>query len=290
MTTKTRRWCITSFEADMPKIDEKFINYSICGKEVCPSTGKQHWQCYFEFKNPRAFSGIQKTFPGSHIEVAKGNGSSNQKYCSKEGNFIEVGALSTQGERTDINTVTLMIKDNKSLIDIIDAAPVEVIKFNRGIKLLIDERDKHLRQKDRIITVKVYTGPSGCGKTRLARTESPNYMFTPTTRSYWFDGYDGEVVLILDEFNSDNMPYEELLSLLDRYPKRLPIKGGFTYAAWTTVIITSNIPIASWYWDRPNRSALDRRITSIKNLWPTGTDVSGTEVVGNTIDHFHDGS
>ena len=33
--------------------------------------------------------------------------------------------------------------------------------------------------------------------------------------------------------------YVQLLKVLDRYPLQLPVKGGFVYAQYTTVIITS---------------------------------------------------
>ena len=53
-----------------------------------------------------------------------------------------------------------------------------------------------------------------------------------------------------------------MLNLLDGYRLRLPIKGGFTYAAWTKIFITSN-QISEPYSmaSIEHKAAFDRRIS-----------------------------
>jgi len=48
-------------------------------------------------------------------------------------------------------------------------------------------------------TVTLLYGPSGCGKTRLAREEE-DLWFTPLGDPGWFDGYDGQEAVLLDDF------------------------------------------------------------------------------------------
>jgi hypothetical protein len=107
----------------------------------------------------------------------------------------------------------------------------------------------------------VYHGPPGTGKTRKALEENKEYYLLDNSGGpVWFDGYEGEETLVIDDFYGW-IKYNFILRLLDGHPCRLPIKGGFTYAGWTTVIITSNVHPDSWY--KCDTQAMHRRITSI---------------------------
>jgi len=81
-------------------------------------------------------------------------------------------------------------------------------------------------------------------------------------RSPWFDGYDGQKVALLDECGEGMMHYNILKCITDRYPYRVPVKGGS--AAWMaeTVFLTSNSMIHEWYPKIPHIhiAALERRI------------------------------
>ena len=68
--------------------------------------------------------------------------------------------------------------------------------------------------------------------------------------SFPFDGYNGEPVLLLDDFRS-SIVFNDLLRILDRYPLRVNIKGSHSWACWTKVIISANIALSEQY---PNLS------------------------------------
>lgn len=78
----------------------------------------------------------------------------------------------------------------------------------------------------------------------------------------WWDGYDGEETLLIDEFYGQ-LKVSRMLALLDGYQCRLPVKGNFTYAQWTKVYITSNTKASEWYTNIPVQvsDALQRRIS-----------------------------
>lgn len=110
----------------------------------------------------------------------------------------------------------------------------------------------------RSVGMKVYTlwGPTGTGKTwnaieQLAGNDMDQiYMVgcpTSSKQSLWFDGYEGQPFLILDDFDSSFCDLRFLLRLLDKYPFQVPIKGSMGWATFTTVIITSNIRPDAWY-------------------------------------------
>ncbi|KAF8784594.1 Replication-associated protein like [Argiope bruennichi] len=54
--------------------------------------------------------------------------------------------------------------------------------------------------------------------------------------------------------------YGDLLRLLDRYPLKVPIKGGYAEFNSEIIYITSNQHWSEWYPSIPNKDALWRRI------------------------------
>ena len=92
-----------------------------------------------------------------------------------------------------------------------------------------------------------------------------------------FDGYHGQEVLVFEEF-SGQVPIEDMLNYLDIYPLSLPARYNDKTACYTTVYITSNLPLEKQYrgeqWDRPETwRAFLRRIHNIIEFLPDGTTV-----------------
>src|SRR6185503_7283590 len=121
----------------------------------------------------------------------------------------------------------------------------------------------------RKIKVSVLIGPPGCGKTRKVYDNHDitdiYKLNTSTNGTLWFDGYVGQRILLIDDFKGW-IKFTELLTILDVYPYRCQIKGGYCYANWDEVYITSNYSIDNWYND-VNLSALMRRIHIINDQW-----------------------
>ncbi len=109
-------------------------------------------------------------------------------------------------------------------------------------------------------------GKTGCGKTRLVNDKYPIgdlcYRKPPDTK--WFDKYDVENVLLLDDFSgrSSGMSLSYVLQLLDRYEIGVEVKGGSTSLLAKRVYVTTNNHPHTWYnWDgrEENYYALARR-------------------------------
>ena len=81
-------------------------------------------------------------------------------------------------------------------------------------------------------------GSTGTGKTRYADQTYKDIFWKDSTK--WWDGYEKHETIVLDDFRPKNMEFDELLRVLDRYPKRLEIKGGFRWLNSPNIIITSN--------------------------------------------------
>ncbi len=83
----------------------------------------------------------------------------------------------------------------------------------------------------------------------------------------WFDGYDGHKAAIFDDFRPDMCKLWMLLRLLDRYPLRIPIKGGFVQWRPTCIWITCPREPSDCYADMgEDIEQLMRRINVIKNF------------------------
>lgn len=55
----------------------------VIGEEICPTTGKLHFQGYVRFGSNKRFSWWKNQFPSVHVEVRKGTEVEASEYCRK---------------------------------------------------------------------------------------------------------------------------------------------------------------------------------------------------------------
>lgn len=74
------------------------VVYLIVGKEVAPDTGTPHLQGYVVLKKDQRVSAMKKLNARAHWEKANGSTEHNFTYCSKDGDYKEIGVkpLSTK--------------------------------------------------------------------------------------------------------------------------------------------------------------------------------------------------
>lgn len=110
-------------------------------------------------------------------------------------------------------------------------------------------------------TIQVYHGPTKMGKSRRAWAEAgwDAYPKTPTTK-FW-DGYQGQGNVVIDEFTGQ-IEISHLLRWLDRYPVLVETKGSGTPLKASKIWITSNVSPENWYLTAPQLQieALLRRL------------------------------
>lgn len=241
----------------------KASKYAVFGQEVTPTTGRRHLQGYVSFKNPRSGDSVKKDINDKvHLEVAKGNAEQNRTYCTKEGKFEEFGELPKQGERTDWAQAVKALQEGQDVADVV----VEQPQLLPAIRSLERFKTLTLKPLHRDVTVIVLYGDAGTGKSRWAYASYPDLY--SKSRGEWWDGYAGQKAILLDDYYG-YMPYSELLRVLDRYPYHAPVKGGFVWAQWDTVIITSNKPPSQWY-QQGLTPALRRRLN--RTFYLSGID------------------
>lgn len=248
----------------------KDLRYLIAGEEVAPTTGTRHLQGFIQFKQQTSLKQTIKRFAKlgmvPHIEIANGSVQQNIDYCSKsDKDAFTWGEKKTERQRTDLVKLRDKIKSGelKTKKDVIDSEFDLYCRYRGGIKDAIQEYSIDRAQEFRNVDVEYVFGPTGTGKTRYLHEHKDLFAINGSDMK-WFDGYRGQTCLGIDEYDS-NVACSDLLSLLDGYTKRLPVKGGFTYAMWTKVIITSNIHPSDLHRKAKDehRRALWRRVNRI---------------------------
>lgn len=194
----------------------------------------------------------------------KGTIKENERYCQKEGQYVHFGLpFIGKGGRRDYQVYYQEVKEGASdnelaLHDFRIFA--HTLKATDRIRLATKPKPNVPRQ------VILFVGETGGGKTRLALETWPNLYEMPVSKNMWMDGYQGQLEVLLDEFNGQ-MPLAHALKLFDNYYVRMyEIKGGFVWFNPSTIIVTSNNLPSKWY-DYNDRMeeqrALRRRFTKV---------------------------
>lgn len=278
MSFQSRNWCFTDFKLnDWKSLDMEKIRYICVGEETCPDTKRVHLQGWIQFYNKRTLGGVQRlTFKGPHFESCKGSEYDNEKYCTKDGKYWSKGNFITQGNRTDLTKFKEILEDGGSLADLMDKDLNLYCRYRNGLRDYAAVCAKRQRRKYRgSLKVKVLSGPTGVGKTSRIIND-PEVFPINGDQLKWFDGYEGEKKLLIDEYDN-NVSAVQLIKLLDGNTQRLDCKGTFTYAAWDTVYITTNLRKEQFHRHakKAHRDAIFRRVTQWIDLWPNGQGTQG---------------
>lgn len=282
---RSRIYCFTINNPDLDKKYEennlgfkyKYILFSL---EKGEKTGNLHFQGYVQFENGKTLSAVKKIdfFKRAHLEVARASLVKNKDYILKQNPdvYYEFGTPIKQGKRNDIDDLKALIMGTDINYDeiLLDYTHL-VYKYEKLIRQLLSLRTKKKARsyyknykKETPKKVMVLWGEPGSGKTKYVYEKheiddiyklqigdgSPN--------SLWFDDYNQEKILLLDDFYG-SVKYSYMLRLLDIYPLRVQRKGGFENIYFTHIYITSNKPPEDWYPNITDNSALLRRITDI---------------------------
>ena len=158
--------------------------------------------------------------------------------------FFEAGEWNhglNPGKRSDINVVREIANTGGNMRQIAEAS-------NTYQSLMFGQKLLNIKPPTRNwdpIVIWVH-GNSGSGKTKAcidrAKELKKEYWISNSTFQ-WFDGYDGQEVVIFDDFREDQCKLQYLLRLTDKTPMRVPIKGGFVDWVPRFIFFTSVLPL-----------------------------------------------
>ena len=255
-----RGWCITDHDTTKTHKNEVVerlesndnVIKAIVSLETGSKTEKKHLQCYIELTNGSTMSATKKIFGGkSHLENRRGTMFEAWTYCE-----LEVAPFYTKGEAPMHDEVILSIWD-KIALDIENGAgefelahtyPSSYARYSTGIMRLIALRDKRLLNTWRDIKVTYIWGPTGTGKTRHVMDMFEDKWQVHRVSNYKnpFDGYEGQDVILFEEFRS-SIPQEQMLIYLDGYHQLLPCRYADKVGKYTQVFFATNIPFDEQY-------------------------------------------
>ncbi len=273
--SKARKWLLTINNPDDKGYTHEKIKYIVgtftsvvywcMSDETGGKTNTFHTHIYIVFETPRRFSTLLKNFNGAHFDVAHGTSQENRDYVFKEGKWLndekgetnhrdsheEYGEIpqERQGKRTDLDLLYDMIKNGMSNYEILEENPrymLQLEKIDRARKTYVEES---YRDKWRDVETTYIWGVTGSGKTRSVM-DAYGYrnVYRVTDYTHPFDGYDGQDIVLFEEFRS-SLRIENMLKYLDGYPVELPSRYNNKVACFTKVFICTNIDLRHQYRD-----------------------------------------
>lgn len=249
----------------------------VFGYEVGES-GTPHIQGYVEFKNPRAFTAVAKRI-GGHIEIRKGTAKQATDYCKKDGKFEEFGEMKNpNGVRKDYNVIKALCKEGVSIRSMLDD---DIINDNFTLSFCerIMKYYEPIREWEcRIIWL---WGPTGTGKSKWAYQycKEDGSWFKANKTDKWWDGYDGQNIVWIDDIRGDWCKFSDMLEYADRFPVQVEVKGGYRQLRAKQFVITCPYKPEGIWKTVEDMGQLYRRIGRMIEFTDRGTVEQGGRVI-----------
>jgi len=289
--------------------------YLIFGKEI-GEEGTPHLQGYVCFENQMTLSALKKKYSvrNNHWEPARGTPQRASDYCKKglqsHAEFDELGLEGPNygrdadvfekgtrplsppekgtGEKRRWEAAFCAVKEGR-----LEDVPADILCTK--LKSVEYAVKRVAAAKWDLSTIPggrphrwVY-GQSGCGKSRSVREAHPD-AFIKDPRTPWWDGYDGEEVVIIDDYD----PYQikqsgDMKRWLDLYKFQAQVKGGYLMIRPRVIIVTSQYTIRECFGteDEKTFEAMNRRVevTHIPYpLYPLAPTPAGSEALGRQLE------
>lgn len=296
---KYNKWVFTIFnytDADVEHIaqlaEDPWCQGITCGKEIGKKSGRLHLQgCLFRPPGESYKVGkkelYEKLLPGQKkkffCEGVRGSWDENKIYTQKDDNVIAfkdieatVLAQYEQGTRNDIKKFSEAIKRKAPEDELLTDHLQVVAKYPRLENRLKEHYARQRSRQFRKVAGVAYFGKGGTGKSKAALYDDAGarledtYVVPSSENLKWWDGYNGESTIVINEMQGSKCKYERWKELMDGHQLPIETKGGTTYAEWTRVIMTSNKKPDEW-WPNIPEARLDvaefgRRIGTLRDF------------------------
>jgi len=242
-------------------------------------SGYRHYQVFAQCRRIR-FGTLKKKLAAvglgdAHIEHRKGSVSEAVGYCTKsktkDGDGFQFGQIdrhekedSHQGERTDLQRLKARAEAGETVSEILlsedGAAAARCLGWLRATCEAAQVKRCRTAVREDLEVCYIW-GETGTGKTTYVyENEGIGDTYTVTDYAHPFDQYEGERVLLLDEYTGQfSMP--SILKILDVWPVQLSARYSNRWAAYSKVWVVSNLPATDLYAYAPEsqRRAFFRR-------------------------------
>lgn len=257
---KHRGWVATiwnientpEFYQDIVDREVNGVTYIAYGLETCPSTGRSHHQAFFYTKHQRSTGERSLKKLGAmwgpkhcYIKMMRGTFTQNQAYCAKAGEYTEIGVKPAMGRRVDLDEMKDQIMSGETTVtDILVEDPMQYHMYGRTMEKLQGIANRRVSRSWMTRGYWLYGDP-GSGKSHAAavgETIETHYRWPDDGR--WWDDYNGQEIVIFDDFRPTQMNFAQMLRLIDRYPMTVPRRGTcpVPFLARTVIITCTRHP------------------------------------------------
>lgn len=273
-----RAWMFTINNPVAKTLPDRFINnsvYCIHQVEKGSETGTVHIQGYLVLKpNPKNKNGYTMKWlkdnvcPYTHWTPRTfGTHDKCVEYCSKletrvEGPWIHGEWSDTAGpsaggvkggavNKTKIMSVKEDIDKGANEEELYEKHFGEMLRYGKNFDRYRMAKQSKFRKHHTLGFV--FYGPPATGKSHKVRElamanfgDSVYYLQLDGGDRVWWDGYNGQKAVVVEEFHGQ-MKISYLLKLLDRYPMSVETKGSMVPFTSEMIFFTSNEHPSEWY-------------------------------------------
>lgn len=223
----------------LPTTDKatRFVAY---GFEIAPTTGTPHLQGFICFHTSVRFTQVRKLLPRARIAAMRGKLAQNVDYCSKSSKLMKFGdepcdPVRSEKDRWERNLQLARSGDIEST-----DSDIQIRYYNTLKKIKADNRLPPCDIEGSFENEWIW-GPPGSGKSRRARDENP-IMYIKSLNKWW-DNYNDEEVVLIDDFQPGFHMEYFIKIWADRYTFRAESKGGSGVIRPRKIVVTSNYSI-----------------------------------------------
>lgn len=298
----SRAWCVTwnnpseetiqlARDGKLLEVDKGHLRYCVFQLEK-GECGTPHFQMYIEFSKPVRMAAVKALLSDKvHCEPRCGTREAAREYCQKDDTrtegFWEVGSWTGgQGARSDLLQLLDLAKEGAPALSAWEAAPEAMARYSRAFG---ECRLAYAMGKSREgVRVIVFYGDSGTGKTHDVEELLKGHVAAGQgvyrkAPGKWWDGYNLEPVVVMDEFYGSSLSYAEFLRIIDKYPMVVETKGGTVPLHATTFYITSNASPADWYPNVANKLPVVRRLFSCTRYTSTPHGTARADILPSLL-------
>lgn len=267
-----KNWCFTIYPDSFTNVEECYetvqaigadSTWAIFGLETCPSTKREHLQCYCQFETRIRLTALKKKYsPTIHWETAKGTALQNFEYCSKEDKtaleFGERPQFEDAGER---EKKRWQVAREAAVAGRVEDVPDQIyVQHYKSIKAIAHD---HMQINENSAELENYWlwGVPGSGKSYKARTTwgvLPDIYLKGSNK--WWDGYSGQETVVMEDLDPGHAYLADRIKCwADVYPFTAEVKGGTVVLRPKRIVITSNYKIEDIFPNLIDQQAIKRR-------------------------------
>ncbi len=271
---QTKNWAFTlnnyteEEEEALKNLVPDTVKYLIFQPEV-GENGTPHLQGYMQVRKKRTLGGVKKLQGRAHWEpqALEATVDHNIHYCSKPipgcgcAHCREAGRHPRVGPTVVLGEPTLVAGQRNDLVAFRDAVKSrkrkrEIVEDDDLIKTFAKYPRLHATlssiylRRDFQTDLEIHWGIPNAGKSTYVRNKYPEAYNLSQPRDggkgFWWDDYDGEEVVIVEEFHGQ-MYQDMFCSLINLYPLKVESKGGGMPFMASKVVIVSNMDPMMWW-------------------------------------------